>query len=171
MPRTRQGGLRPGTPGRAYPNRQDLAAQPDLPARVATGQTYGKAQAQLQAQRQVPMAPPPTLIAPAGGPGGPPPPGATSPLVPPAGAPPVPAGGPPLPEPGSFGPVDRYTERHGEPVTSGIPLGAGPGPEALLAGPISPAANNLSSMLNQMAAASGSQAVLALAQHAAANGQ
>jgi hypothetical protein len=70
-----------------------------------------------------------------------------------------------------MGPVDRYTERHGEPVTAGAPIGAGPGPEALMQGPASPAANNLSAMLNQMAQASGSQAVLALAQHAAANGQ
>jgi hypothetical protein len=79
--------------------------------------------------------------------------------------------GPPPPEPGSAGPLDRYTERHGEPVTAGAPFGAGPGPEALMQGPASPSATNLSALLNQMATATGSAAVLQLAQHAAANGQ
>jgi len=79
--------------------------------------------------------------------------------------------GPPPPEPGSFGPLDRYSERPGEPVTSGIPMGAGPGPEALLNTAISPAASNLSMMLQQVARSTGNAAVAALAQHAAANGQ
>jgi len=161
----------PGTPGRPYPNRSDLAAQPSLPARVATDQTYGKAQQQLQAQRTVPMAPPPLPLPPPGGPAGPPTQGATSPLAPPGGTPPVPLPGPPPPEPGSFGPLDRYTQRPGEPVTAGIPLGAGPGPEALPSTAISPAASNLSMMLQQVARSTGNAAVAALAAHAAANGQ
>src|SRR5215467_13379935 len=114
MVRPRQGGMRQGTPGQAYPNRTDLAAQPSLPARVATDQTYGKAQQQLQAQRTVPMAPPPTLM----GPTGPGPAAAPMPGAPPPGGPPL----PPPPEPGSFGPIDRFSARPGEPVTHGAPL-------------------------------------------------
>lgn len=37
----------------------------------------------------------------------------------------------PLPGPGELGPFDRPTERPQEPVTAGLPVGAGPGPEAL----------------------------------------
>jgi len=167
MPRVRQapGGMRPGTPGQQYPNRTDLSSQPSLPARVATDQTYGKAQQQLQAQRTVPMAPPPTQIPPPGGGGaGPPPGGAPSP-----GAPP----GPPMggPGPGSFGPLDAFTNRPGEPVTHGAPIGAGPGPEALPTMPASAPGQGLSALLTQMAQATGSSAVAQLATHALANGQ
>ena len=168
MPRVRQptGGLRPGSPGQPYPNRSDLARQPNLPARVATGQTYGKAQQQMQAQRTVPMAPPPTLIPPpAPGVGAA---GLLSGLAP---TPAVPPAGPEPPAPGGFGPLDRYTERPGEPVTQGAPIGAGAGPEALIQSPISPESTQLSAMLAQIARSSGSAALQALAAHAAANGQ
>ena len=39
----------------------------------------------------------------------------------------------PLPKltPGSFGPIDRPTDQPQEPVTAGLPFGAGPGPEIL----------------------------------------
>jgi hypothetical protein len=154
--------MRPGTPGRAYPNRTDLATQPSLPARVATNQTYGRAQAQLQAQRQIPMAPPPTLIPPAGGPTGGPPslPGATSPPAPPAG---VPAPLPPAPNlvPGGAGPLERATERPNEPVTAGASLGPGPGPESM-AGPTV----NLAGILGRAAQTTGSSVLAALAQRA-----
>jgi len=159
MPRNRPGGMRNGAPGTPYPNRTDLNKQPSLPARVATDQTYGKATAQLQAQRTVPMAPPPTVMAPPGG--------AASPLVPQPG---VPQMAPPGPEPGSFGPLDRFTERPGEPITHGAPFGPGAGPEVLPQGPAVPASGNLSSLLNQIAQTSGSPVIAAMAAHAAANG-
>ena len=156
MPRTRQGGMRQGTPGQQYPNRTDMAAQPNLPARVATGQTYGKAQQQLQAQRTVPMAPPPTLIGPGAGP-------------PPAPAPGPAAGGPNLPPapfppqmmPGGAGPLERMTERPDEPVTAGAALGPGPGPEAMQGPTV-----NMAGILGRAAQAVGSTALQALAQRA-----
>lgn len=161
MPRGPRGGMRNGTPGTAYTNRSDLARQPSLPARVATDQTYGKAQSQLQAQHQVPMAPAPVALPP-GAPAG-------SPLAPqqPAGAPPPPM---PIP-PGAHGPLERPTERPTEPVTAGAPVGPGPGPEVLPQGPANPTANtNLSTLLAQVANQTGSSALQALAQHAAAAG-
>src|SRR5205823_10213906 len=110
MPRTRQGGDRAGTPGKTYPNRTDIANQPSLPARAATNQTYGKAQSQLQAQKQVPMAPPRLAL--------------PQPVAPPsgaAGAAPVPSPGAapslPLPVPGGAGDLHRPSERPDEPVT------------------------------------------------------
>lgn len=97
MPRSSKGrgGARTGTPGTAYPNRTDLAGS------VATGQPYGHAAAQLDAQSIVPM-----------------------------GTPSVPAASTPAswPLPGAAGPLDRPTERPGEPVTAGVGVGPGPGP-------------------------------------------
>lgn len=93
MPRNRRGGPREGTPGKAYPQRSDLNERRTLPASAAPGQTYGKAAAQVESQKQVPMA--------------------SGPL------------------PGSVTPLDAPTSRPGEPVTAGIPLGPGPGPEVL----------------------------------------
>lgn len=161
MARTRAaGGMRAGTPGTAYPNRTDIAAQPSLPARVATDQTYGKAQEQLQAQRTVPMAPPPPPTGGAPSAGGQGPGAITGAPAPPAAA-----------VPGGAGDLHRPTERPGEPVTAGAPIGAGPGPEAIPQGPSSVQNTNLSAMLQAAARSSGSQALAALAQHAAANGQ
>src|ERR1019366_9296670 len=57
---------------------------------------------------------------------GPPPRGAG-----PGGAPPTPPPGPPIPEPMSNGPLTRPTERPNEPVTHGLPMGPGGGPEVL----------------------------------------
>ena len=161
MPRTRQGGARGGTPGTPYPNRQDLASQPSLPARVATGQTYGKAQSQLQAQRAVPMAPPRLALAPPGA--------ANGAQVPASGPGAVPGISGPMP--GAAGPLHRPTERPSEPVTAGAPVGPGPGPEAVPQGPTSPQNTNLSRMLAQIAQSSGSAAVSQLAQRASAAGQ
>lgn len=47
-----RGGHRNATPGKAYPNRTDMAAQP---VRAATGQAYGTAGAQEAAQQAVPL--------------------------------------------------------------------------------------------------------------------
>ncbi len=105
MPR---GGRRTGTPGKSYGNRTDLA----VPAAAAKGQQYGAATAQLAAQRAVPVARPSTDQMPAPTPGG---------------APPMPGG----PMPGQITPLDAPSARPNEPITAGLPVGAGPGPEAL----------------------------------------
>lgn len=102
MPR---GGRRSGKPGKSYPNRTDLPTAPDPGAGTFKGQPYGAATAQAQVQGATP---------PGGG----------------QGAPPATAG-PPGPVPGSLGEFSRPTERPGEPVTAGLDIGAGPGPEAL----------------------------------------
>lgn len=104
MPR---GGARRGTPGTTYANRTDLNTS--LPKTAAPGQTYGSGAAQMRAQTAMPMGaqPPP---APAG--------------------PPAPPGQPPV-QPGQFGPLDRPTDRPGEPLTAGAPIGPGPNSPAL----------------------------------------
>lgn len=76
------------------------------PVQVAAGQAYGERQAQEQAQRAVPLpAAPPVQV-----------------------SPPSPA---PAALPGSFGDFARPTERPNEPLTAGLPVGPGPGPEAM----------------------------------------
>lgn len=70
---------------------------------AAKGQAYGEAGKQLAAQSAVPM-----------------------------GASPMEAA-PPPPMPGQAGGFDRMTERPDEPLTTGMPFGAGAGPEALAA--------------------------------------
>lgn len=159
MPRTRQGGMRAGTPGTAYQNRTDLGSQPNLPARVATNQTYGKGQSQLQAQQQVPMGPPKLALPPAPAPGPAPQP------QPSPGAPPVPQ---PI-APGAFGDLHRPTERPFEPVTAGAAAGPGPGPEALNL--IPQATNKVSDILQAAAQSTGSSALSGLAARAQAAGQ
>jgi hypothetical protein len=69
-----------------------------MAVQAATGQTYGKATEQMNAQRAVPMGASPTDTQPA----------------------PV--------RPGTIGALTRGTERPNEPVTAGAPFGAGPGP-------------------------------------------
>lgn len=96
MPR---GGRRSGTPGKAYPNRSDLAQ----PVRTATRQPYGAAKQQADAQRAIPL------------PQSAPPPSAT----------PAPTA-PPPPEPGLLG---SPSARPNEPLTAGMPIGVGPGPD------------------------------------------
>lgn len=150
------GGVRAGTPGTAYANRTDLNQERSLPVRAAPGQTYGQRQAQVEAQRSVPMAAQPAPAPP--GPAGPP----QGPQAPPAAQ----------IAPGSFGDLARRTERPTEPVTAGAALGPGPGPSAIpQTMPSGPQNANLSAMLAQIARSSGSQAIAALAQHAAAAGQ
>lgn len=105
MPR---GGPRQGKIGAQYPNRQDMSRP--LPVTTVPGQTYGQAGQQAAAQRAVPMGP-----APQGSPN-------------PQPQAPAPQG----PAPGESGlALMRDTERPNEPVTAGLPGGAGPGPEAL----------------------------------------
>ena len=95
------GGRRQGKPGVAYGNRTDLNAQK---IQTVPGQTYGKATAQAEAQKAIPL-PDNTPI------------------------------------PGSFGALDRPTERPDEPVTAGAPFGPGPGPA-----PVNPPSQDLVGM-------------------------
>lgn len=99
-----RGGRRVGRAGASYPNRSDLAAQP---VKTAPGQVYGAQAAQARAQQAVPL-----------------------PTSPPAQAP-APQ---PMPTPPDPGMLHAPTARPGEPVTAGLPIGAGPGPEALPGG-------------------------------------
>lgn len=92
-----------------YPNRSDLRNPAKKPARmVVPGQTYGEGAAQMRSQQAVPMASAPT------------------------DAPPADMSQIAGPVPGALGPLDRPSERPDEPITAGIPSGAGPGPEALV---------------------------------------
>ena len=88
---------------------------------AATGQTYGKATEQRNAQRVVPMAAPPTET---------------------AGQP-----QPQRPVPGSLGDLTRPTERPDEPITAGADFGAGP--SSLQAG-IMPAPSASNDVLEQL---------------------
>lgn len=108
MPRARKsrGGPRAGTPGVAYSNRTDLPGK-TLPIQTGPSQAYGQRTALEQAQRAVPLQRP------------------GAPAVPPAQAA-AEAFNPP-----NLGAFDRPTERPDEPLTAGLPIGAGPGPEAL----------------------------------------
>jgi hypothetical protein len=85
-----------------YSNRSDLRNPAKKMAVKATpGQTYGEAGKQMAAQRAVPMAAPPTDVAPTATP--------QQPRV----------------APGSMGPLSRPTERPNEPLTAGAPFGPG----------------------------------------------
>ena len=80
---------------------------------AATGQTYGKATEQMNAQRAVPMGASPTAV--------------------PAQA--------PRPMPGSLGDLTRPTDRPNEPITAGADFG--PGPTSMQAGIMpAPSASN-----------------------------
>jgi hypothetical protein len=107
--RAANGGPRQGTPGTPYQNRRDLQTQKPT---VATGQAYGQASQQLAAQQAVPIA------------------GANA-GVPPT-AQPAPGQGP-MQTQAPPAPPDLYrpTERPDEPVTHGLPVGPGAGPESL----------------------------------------
>jgi hypothetical protein len=144
MPR---GGYRTGRRGARYPNRTDLHT-PLAPAAPA-GLAYGQHQALIDSQRQMPMAAP-----------------ATAAPTPPTAAPPGPSAAPPV-LPGSLGAFDRPTERPGEPVTAGLPIGPGPGPEAL--GP--PLGRTFADIIADAATASGSNELAQLAQRARNLGQ
>jgi hypothetical protein len=104
-----RGGRRAGKPGTKYTNRSDLQGA-QLPVSAPTGLPYGDRAKLVQAQRAVPM----------GTPGSPPPGAGTPPSQPPAAG----------PAPGSL-PFTGPTERPNEPVTAGLPIGPGAGPESL----------------------------------------
>lgn len=78
-----------------YPNRSDLR---NVARQAATGQTYGKATEQMEAQRAVPMGRSPVEARPSR----------------------------PRPKPGGLGPLNRPSERPEEPITAGANFGAGP---------------------------------------------
>lgn len=121
MPRTeRRGGPRQGQPGKTYGNRKDLGTGArKVMSSTGPSKVYGQGVQRQQSLQAVPLVSP---AAPAG------------PL--PAGA----AAGeaPSYPLPGSFGPLDRPTERPGEPLTTGLPTGPGAGPEILGIGDTDP---------------------------------
>lgn len=122
MPR---GGQRSGTPGKAYPARSDM----HQPVKVAPGGQYGSRTKLEQAQKAVPL---PTA-------------GSAQ------GAPPAPPqaqqGGAPAALPGQL-PFDRASARPTEPITAGLPVGAGPGPEALTTA--GPAADDVGAQLRAL---------------------
>lgn len=111
MPR---GGKRQRQPGKQYPNRSDMRAQP---VRTAPSKTYGDGVASARAQQVIPL------------------PQAPQPQVGPGAATGMPA--PPGPLPGEL-PLARPTERPGEPLTAGMAIGpgAGPSPNALAINPV-----------------------------------
>lgn len=113
--RANRGGRRKPQQGATYQNRTDL--QTRQPVQTTPGQVYGKAAAQANAQKVVPLP----------GPGAQPSPDTTM-----AGAgpqPPASLGQGPMP--GELGPLHAPTDRPGEPVTHGLPTGPGAGPEVL----------------------------------------
>lgn len=113
MPRTGRGGRRTGTPGRAYGNRTDL------PGSSPATQQVGGGTAAINPQNVQPLAGPEQV-----------------PGVP--GAPSAPGGGPQMPDmalpegavpPGQLTPLTAPGS--GQPITSGAPVGPGPGMESL----------------------------------------
>jgi hypothetical protein len=113
-----RGGRRSGSVGKKYSNRSDMNdGRVVLPPSAVTGQTYGAAKQQLDAQRQTPMAsaPAPSAPAPSAGP------------VP--GAAPMP--GPPPVMPGEVTPINAPSLRPDEHPMTGASVGPGGGPEVL----------------------------------------
>ena len=109
-----------------YPNRSDLRNPASKVAKMApTGQTYGQATQQMQAQSAVPMAAAPTETN-------------------------IPQASPPMP--GSLGDFAGPTQRPEEPATFGSMVGAGPGPEALGIRPTVPALGSKRDMVERVRA-------------------
>jgi hypothetical protein len=111
MPRKDKGGARSGTAGTAYANRTDLQGGTQ-PVRTAPSTQYGRGAAQTAAQKAIPL--PDNSGLPAASPQG----GGQAPVV---------TG----PLPGELGALDRPTDRPGEHVSTGLPVGPGAGPEVL----------------------------------------
>jgi hypothetical protein len=106
MPRGRgRGGSRNGQVGKSYQNRKDLNGA--IPKATATGQAYGAAKAQMDAQSAVPMGTP--EVAPASFQGLP----------------------PEVPRPGAMGDLFADSTAPDEHVMNGATLGPGLGPAAL----------------------------------------
>lgn len=136
MPRTGRGGKVDGKVGQAYSNRTDLnAATTTVP-----GQEYGQQIAQQMAMRNVPTAQAAnnTLRAPQTIQNAQPAPSATS----------------ATPAPQAPLLWDHPSDRPGEPIHAGLPVGPGPGPEAL-APPPAAAQAPTASLLAQLASAPG----------------
>lgn len=147
MPRTGRGGARQGTPGQAYGNRTDLNRS--MPIETATDQGYGVAAEQQAAQRAIPVASQPTPGAqpgnPAQGPG----------VIPPVQ---------PQTITGQLPSVQKYpgelkfthpTDYPDEPLTTGLPIGDGAGPEVMHT-----FAPQIGSALQSLAAAPGASAMV-----------
>lgn len=146
MPR---GGRRSGTVGKSFSNRSDMNdGRIVLPPKTVTGQTYGEAKTQLDAQRQTPMASAAVSNVPA--PSGPPAP---------AGLPtmPAPQGPPPTgPLPGELPGLHLPTVNPTEHVMTGVPQGPGGGPEVMGQSPAS--AQTVGAFLAALAAQPGAPA-------------
>lgn len=99
---------------KSYPNRSDLRGG-KVAAKTVPGQTYGKATEQMQAQRAVPMAAPPTDQSPT-------PVQTQQPQVAPI-------------TPGQVADLTAPTQRPNEPITAGMDFG--PGPTSAIFGPTS----------------------------------
>jgi hypothetical protein len=89
------GGYRQGTPGQAYPQRTDLAADTQ-PVRSPKTKVQGDRKRREDAQRIMPLSRQP-------------------------------------PTPGSLTPLTAPTERPGEPIQAGLPMGPGAGPSSMIA--------------------------------------
>lgn len=122
-------------------NRTDLNTVGTQPVQVASGQAYGDAKALTEAQQAAPLPQSDPLAA------------ALARLGE------MPA---PLPGVGMGGPSGFANE----PVTAGLPIGPGPGPEILGVGP----RRDVADTLMRLAGISGDPALLALAQRAAQEG-
>ena len=126
-----RGGRRVGNPGTAYPNRSDL----HQPVKAAPGGEYGSVTELKNAQKVIPL------------------PNANAPTIPGPIQPAPGGGGAPLIAPGELN-FEAPTERPNEPVTAGLPVGPGPGPEALnLPSDASTIAANLRTMYANVPAA------------------
>lgn len=155
MPRTGRGGKVAATPGASYSNRTDLQNQP---VRTATNQPYGEAGSQAAAQKVVPLPDNAAQLAStvqAAAQGGP------SPMAGPS------TNGPQPIAAGALGALNAPSGRPAEPVTQGSPSGPGAGPEVLNPNAVRP---NVAATIAQVAAASGNQTLMALAQRAQAQG-
>lgn len=147
MPRVRQ--------NPSYTNRSDLVGPSRLPVAAGPAQQYGDRAAQQAAQRALPVAPTPLAL------------GSGAPA--PAAAPPQPgnvlAQAASFNGPGEASTLDRPTERPDEPVTHGLPVGPGGGPE-VLTGVGAATRNNtveqgtLQHLLTNMAAAPGATSAI-----------
>lgn len=107
-----RGGPRTPSPNTNYPNRSDMASQP---VQTNRGQPYGQASAQAQAQKVVPVAGPATSSTPQSA-------SAIEPGM----------------QPGQVPTLQDPSAYPSEPVTAGLPTGAGVGPGALRGGSFGP---------------------------------
>lgn len=134
MPRSGRGGKVDGQIGKAYSNRSDLNAA----TQTVPGQEYGAQIAQRVAMRNLPMASAPQQPS-------------TPTVSGPQSAPQAPMAAPQPQAPLLW---DHPNDRPGEPIHAGLPVGPGPGPEALAPPPASAQAPT-ASLLQQLAMAPG----------------